>query len=330
MSFQILTDGLSDLPAFWLRQHKNVTVIDTPVTVTGPDLCEVYNHMSADDFMELDELVRKRGARTMTSQPRVRDPFCEDPESVESIARGFMANGTDVVYLAMSSTLSGTYGTITMLFRELNEEYGGRAKAHCIDTTCASTGLALLIMELFEAMEAGEVETIGQIGDFVQKNRGFIGHYFTWANLDYIRNSGRVNVVEATAAKVLGLRLIGCNILTDSDERRLEVLNRRALFRGISKWGDFVGEYAAKHITDPCGRIIVAHGNSPRDAEIIVERMKRFLPNAQYLYGHEWRCGAAIQCHGGPSSIHVNFHIDSIEHLSYTSSEFAHIIKNKH
>ena len=38
MSFQILTDGLADLPAFWLRQHENVTVIDTPVTVTGPDL----------------------------------------------------------------------------------------------------------------------------------------------------------------------------------------------------------------------------------------------------------------------------------------------------
>ncbi len=327
--FKILTDSVSDLPLSWLKDHPEVRIIDTPITISGGYTNETFYHQTADDFMAIDARVKNGGVRAMTSQPMIFDPNGDSLTSVESITRKLLDEGKDVIYVVMNGSLSGTYGMASLLYRDLNKEYreSGR-RAVCIDSHCMGTGLALLIMELCEAYKKGEVSNVSQMADFVMKNRGYIGHFFTWGELSYIRKSGRVGAVRAMAANLLGIRLICAAEYVNGAERKLEHVNPHTFVRGISRWADIIGRYAQRHIADPNGTIIVAHGNVPRDADIVVCKLMDYLPNANYLTGPDWRCGAGIQCHGGPTSLHVNFHTDNIGQIEGAVNEFTSIIRN--
>ena len=328
-NFQILTDSVSDLPASWVRAHPYVTIVDTPIMVSDSTGYHDFRHISADDFMKIDKMV-KAGGRASTSMPQVGDPFGDNPDSVETFTRNLLEQGIDVVYIAMGSAMSGTFNSVTLCYKEINEEYKGRAQAYCLDSRCMSTGLALLILNLCDSIENGEVSTVGEIADFVTKSRSYIGHFFTWGELSYIRLSGRVDAMRAFAANILGIRLVGAAVYKDDDETRtLEHVNPHGFIRGIKRWANVIGEYATKHIVDPCGRIIVAHGNVPRDAEIVVSQLREYFPKAQILTGPEWRCGAGIQCHGGPTSIHVNFETNDICRYGPIVAELKQIIASQ-
>ena len=327
--FQILTDSVSDLPRSWLNDHPQVRIIDTPINISGGHQNETYYHQTADDFMAIDARVKNGGIRAMTSQPQIFDPNSDSLTSVETITRRLLENGKDVLYVVMNGSLSGTCGMVSMLYRDINEEYQGSGhRAIYVDSHCMGTGLALLIMELWAAYERGEVLNVGEMADFVMKNRGYVGHFFTWGELSYIRKSGRVDAVRAMAANLLGIRLIGAAEYIDDETRKLEHVNPHTFVRGISRWADIIGIYAQRHIADPHGTIIVAHGNVPRDADIVTCKLMDYLPQANYLTGPDWRCGAGIQCHGGPTSLHVNFMTDRIGYKESATREFVDIIRN--
>lgn len=326
--FQILTDAVSDIPEFWVKAHDYITIVDTPITISGKHNL-VLHDLSADDFDEVEYYV-KQGDRAMTSQPQVFDPYEETPNSVESLTRKYVRDGKDVIYVATNSALSGTYGTVSICYDELSEwaEEQGR-RILCVDSKCMSTGLALLFLELAKAIEGHKVKTIDDIEQFVLRERGHMGHFFTWGELSYIKLSGRVDSVRALLGTLLSIRLIGsAQFLDDGETRKLEHINPHAIVRGTTKFGDVVGLYARRHITDATGPIIIAHGNVPRDATIIEERMRKYLPNAKYLTGPNWRCGAGIQVHGGPTSIHINFRTDNVGFLDETTREMEALIRN--
>lgn len=61
--------------------------------------------------------------------------------------------------------------------------------------------------------------------------------------------------------------------------------------------------------------------------DFVVSKLRKYLPNATYLTGPEWRCSAGIQTHGGPSSLHVNFHTKEVGRLEKTIKEMEQIIR---
>ena len=324
--FQILTDSVSDLPASWLKEHPYVTIIDTPITVTTNDRQLTLRNLTADNFDQIAYFV-EQGGRAITSQPSVFDPEEENPFSVESVTKDYLRRGKDVIYVAMNSALSGTFNTVTLCYRDLDSfaaEQGRRLL--CIDSQCMSTGLALLFIELADAITTGYIDCIERVADFVAANRGHMGHFFTWGKLDYIKLSGRVSAVQSMVANLFHLRLMCSAQYTGESTRRLEHINPHAKLIGLNSFAKALGVYAKRHIIDQFGPIIVAHGNAPRDAELVVNRLREYLPDAQYLTGHEWRCGAGIQVHGGPTSLHINFHTDNVGRLDETIAEMEEII----
>lgn len=124
--FQILTDSLCDLPSSWLNAHDYITVVDTPITISGPEHNMTVHHLTADDFEQVEYYVKKKGCRAMTSQPQSFDPYEENPESVETL-RKYVRMGKDVIYVTMSSFLSGTYGMISVCYSELPSGLPNRA-----------------------------------------------------------------------------------------------------------------------------------------------------------------------------------------------------------
>ncbi len=335
--FQIITDSTCDLPKSWVATHPYVTVVDVPVIVTRGSESHTLRNLGPNDFA-LAETFVNQGFRASTSHPTMYAADLCDlnqeegiPKSVEEIVRENVAAGKDVIYVVMNSALSGAYGTATPLFRDLQEEYKGSGRRIlCVDSQCMSTGLALLLLDIAAGIDNGELQNVEQIAAFVEKTRDHIGHYFTWGELSYIKKSGRVSSVGALLGNILGIRLLCSAQYCDDGERRLEHLtpgHTMLKVRGINKWAEVVSLYAARHIVDKSGPIIIAHGNVPDDARKIYNRMVKYLPKAHYLMS-EWRCGAGIQAHGGPTSIHVNFHVDHRESLKDTIREFEQIVRD--
>ena len=327
-NFQILTDRVADLPESWVKAHDYVTVVDTPIIISGTHELTLHN-LSADDFDQVEYYVKKCKDRATTSQPQVFDPDEENRFSVESLTRKYVREGKDVIYVAMNSSLSGTYNTVSVLYDEIRDwaKEQGR-QILCVDSRCMSTGLALLFLEIALNIEAGYFTTINDISDFVIQERGHIGHFFTWGELSYIKLSGRVDSVRALIGTILGIRLMcSAQYVDNGSVRKLEHINPHAMLRGVGKFADALGIYARKHISNPRGPIIIAHGNDPRSASIVEQHLRKYLPDANYLIGDEWRCGAGIQVHGGPTSLHINFRTDNVGYLSETIEEMERIIR---
>jgi DegV family protein with EDD domain len=333
--FQIITDSTCDLPKSWLAKHPFVTVVDVPVIVTKGSESHILRDLGPNDFYAAEVFV-EQGFRASTSHPAM---YSSGPEagasiSVEDIVRKNVAESKDVIYIVMNSALSGAYGTATPLFQSLQKEYGDNGRRIiCVDSRCMSTGLALLLLDIADGVKDGSLQNVDQIAEFVERHRDHIGHYFTWGELSYIKKSGRVGAIGALLGNFLGIRLVCSAQYCDDGERRLELLtpthshvSSMIKVRGIGKWAEVIGTYAERHIVDPNGKIIIAHGNVPRDAHIVESHLRKHLPNAKYIIGDDWRCGAGIQAHGGPTSIHVNFHVDRVERLDKTIEEICQII----
>ncbi len=334
--FQIITDSTCDLPKSWVAAHPYVTIVDVPVIVRKEgEESHIFHNLGPDEFHKAEEYVKK-GFRASTSQPTMTAADLSElgkkpPESVEEVVRLNANAGKDVVYVVMNGALSSAYQNAMPLFTELQEEYKGSGRRfRCVDSHCMSTGLAMLLMDVDEGIKNGSIKDVDDVVAFVEKQRGYIGHFFTWGELSYIKQSGRVGAVGAAIGTLLGVRLLCSAQYCPDGLRRLEQLTPKHTdmlkVRGIGKWADIIGLYVKRHIQDVTGPIIIAHGNVPRDARMILTRMQSYLPAAKY-YVDEWRCGAGIQAHGGPTSIHVNFHVDRIDTLAQTVAEFESIVR---
>ena len=336
MSFQIITD-IADLQKNWLNEHPEVVVAPAMVLVESTRrVTETYYDgvEEPEKFLEVDRLVQSEGRSVTSSQPAIYG-FGLFPASVEELTTSAISEGKDVLYLAVNSTISGAYNTVEPLFRQIAANNPER-KLICLDSECASTGLNMLIRDLV----AQGFENIDEAVAFVKRQRSRIAHLFSWDDLDYISRSGKVPAVAAVIGKMLKIKPLGsCEYepvqeepsnftLADVSSADLEQfglsyidLNRPgrnkgtrkltlvgARIRGRKKFNQLVAQFVAATIDDPTGVITISHGNIPEWAESLAVAIQRLLPNAQVLYGEDWRVGMVIQAHGGPGSIHINYH----------------------
>ena len=296
--FQIITD-IADLQPEWLNKHPEVSLASSIVVLSNGK--EFYDGITPpDQFIEIDKEVREQNLRITTSMPAIYGEGA-DPPTVEELTRCALEKDLDVLYLAVNSTISGTYGAVSQLFEELSEEYPER-KLICLDSECASTGLAMLIRDL----TATSITDIEEAAAYVKMQRKNIAHVFSWSDLDYITKSGKVPAVKRLISKVLHIVPIGSCEYDEENVRHLTVVCSR--LRGEKRLAVAVAKFIKATITSKIGEITVSHGNAPSFVIKVVEAIREELPEARILFGTDWRVGLTIQAHGGPTSLHINYH----------------------
>ena len=78
-----------------------------------------------------------------------------NPEQAREALEPYLKEGKDILYIAFSSGLSGTYNSIRMAAEELQEEYPER-KLIVIDSLCACMGEGLLVYKAVQLKRAGK------------------------------------------------------------------------------------------------------------------------------------------------------------------------------
>ena len=327
MGIKLLVDATADLQADFLSLHPEITVIDTPILATGKDGVTEFHRQTPDDFLHIDQEYFKKGYRITTSQPIMMSEEAGGPETVSDLVREAIQDGYSVLYLTMGSGMSGTYQLAKLCFEELREEQGlPEEKLMALDSRCMSTGTNYLIQEIYQRFDLNAMDSVKPIADFVEEERGHIVHLFTWSKLDYIVKSGRVSTIKAFAARLIHFVPIGSCVYLPEGERKLELVNGIHSVRSISAFSRVLALYIQNHLATPVTPVTVAYANNPETGKQVADKLRELLPNVQIISG--LRLSSAIQAHGGPTSLHINFRADIEPTLAETQKEITWLISS--
>ena len=150
-------------------------------------------------------------------------------EEAKDVLRPLLEAGNDVLHLAFSSGLSGSYNSVRLAAEELKEEYPD-INIITIDSLCACMGEGLLLYKALELKERGM--SMKEIVEWVEANKLHICHNVTVDDLNHLHRGGRISRTTAVVGSMIKIK----PIIHMSDEGKLVVIGKE---RGRKKSIDF-------------------------------------------------------------------------------------------
>ena len=182
--------------------------------------------------------------------------------------------GNDVLYIGMSSGISGAYGASALAAREAGERYP-QHRFEVFDTKGASLGEGLLVLAAQKLQKTGA--DLSKVLKELDRLRTHMMQVFTVDDLMYLRRGGRISRMKAVIASVLNIK----PILRGDEEGRIVVTNktvgRKASIRTLAD--DLIDNIDEK---DACG-VGIAQAGCAADAQKLIERIRAKLPNLPIL-----------------------------------------------
>ncbi|MFI3068789.1 DegV family protein [Streptococcus suis] len=213
MTFTIVTDSTSDLPISWV-QENDVTVLGLTINLDGVTYETVgENRLTSADLLEKMET----GGLPTTSQVNVGQ--------FEEIFEAAAKEGKEVLYLAFSAALSGTYQS-AVIARDMVLDAYPDAVITIVDTKAATIGEGYLVMQAVEARAAGKTlaETKAIVEDLVPRLRT----YLLVDDLNHLVRGGRLSKAAALIGGLVNIK----PLLALNAEGKLEAI---AKIRGRKK-----------------------------------------------------------------------------------------------
>ncbi len=277
----IVTDSSSDLTNE-LISCDDLVIVQLDVLVEGEapaancdvDIKEFYGKLRA-----------KKGATTSAVNV---DKFTE-------LFEGYLAEGTDILYLGFSSGLSGTYNAGFVVAKELSDKYPER-KIYAVDTLAASLGEGLLVHYAVNMKKDGA--DIDSVRDFVEDNKLKLCHWFTVDDLFFLKRGGRVSAATAVVGSMLSIKPV---LHVDNKGRLISVGKARGRKASIDELLKKMKETA---IEPERQTVFISHGDVIEDAEYLAGRIKSELGVKEVKIGY---VGPVIGAHAGPGVLALFF-----------------------
>ena len=277
--FVITVNSTVDLPKEWLKE-RNVPVLPLKYTIDG----QTYQDMEGLSAKEFFQKLRE-GHMSATSQI--------NPEEAREMMEPFLKEGKDLLHLAFSSGLSGTYNSMRIAAEELAEDYPD-AKIIVIDTLCACMGEGLLLYKVLQLKDQGK--TLEEIAEWVEANKLHICHNVTVDDLNHLHRGGRISKTAAVFGTLVQVK----PIIHMDENGKLQVIGKeRGRKRSLNKIVDMAVEQSEGWEND---MVMITHGDCIEDAEYVAERVKEKLGNPEVLINN---IGTVIGSHTGPGVVAV-------------------------
>lgn len=186
------------------------------------------------------------------------------PIVFKEVFENYMKEGKDVLYIAFSSGLSGTYNSARLVAEDLLEKYPDR-KIACIDSLCASIGEGFLVY--LAGMLRKEGKSFDEVAEFVRENCTKVCHWFTVDDLLHLKRGGRLSGFEAAVGTALKIK----PVLSVDPEGKLTVV---AKVRGVKKGMEYLKERLINDGIDTAKQtVFVGHADAPEIAEQLKEQL---------------------------------------------------------
>ncbi len=148
--------------------------------------------------------------------------------------------GKDVLYVAFSSGLSGSYQTSRLAVDMVKEDYP-EAKIISVDSLSASIGEGIFLYEIAKLKNDGmDIDTLAK---WIEDKRLDVRHWFMVEDLFHLSRGGRLSAVGAVVGSALKIK----PILSVDEEGKLVV---KAKTRGVGKALDFILSKVKEDVED--------------------------------------------------------------------------------
>lgn len=281
--YVITTDNNSDLPDKFFQEH-GVGCTYLSYSMDGKN----YTHENFLPEHEFYEAMRN-GSLPTTAQV--------NPDSARNLMEPYLKEGKDILHIAFSSGLSGTYNSCRIAAEELAEEYPQR-KITVIDSLGASLGQGLLVYLAQQKKEAGE--DMESVAKWVEENKLRMIHLFTVDDLNHLYRGGRISKTTAIVGSVLNIK----PVLHVDEEGKLTALGKvrgrkKALLELVNLMDKKIGSFH-----DSCDTIFISHGDCEEEARFVENKIKEKYNIKTVLINY---VGATIGAHSGPGTVALFF-----------------------
>ena len=200
--------------------------------------------------------------------------------------------GHEILCIAITSKMSGSFGTAGIAAREMSES-GVRVTVY--DSLQVSHGLAMMAIEA--AKQAAQGKSCAEICAYLDELRPRVGVYFSMRSLQNAKKGGRVGAIRALAADALGIK----PILQFSDGLVRDV----GVVRGLPNAREAVFARFSRSV-DPAHECFVFHSGNYDEAEALRARILTHFPG---MMVHLAWVGAVIGIYTGEGCLGLAYRL---------------------
>lgn len=299
--FQIVTDSTADLTEDFYKKN-GIVVNDLIVNIDG----ETFGRERKLNIKDFYARVRN-GSMPSTGQV-----------NPDTAAEGIMkaaAKGNDILYVAFSSKLSGSYQSAVIAANEVKEDHP-ELNIEVVDSLSASMGEGVLVYEAVKLREQGF--TLKEAAEYLSELSTHAVHLFTVDDLKHLSRGGRLSRASAVLGTILSIK----PILNCSREGNLQAVGKaHGRNKALRTIVDMMEEALGANVDKKDLFIGIAHGDCEAEAlkveQMIHERYGLMNTMVNVL-------GPVTGTHGGPGTIAI-FFLGEKERDTYAEAEYQTI-----
>ena len=282
MSFAVFADGSANLPKSML---EGISLLPCDYTVDG----EPYTYWGDVDSFDAHPFYE--GLRNGTV---VRTTLLNTSLFLSRFAP-ILTQGIDIIYISMSSGISGTYNAARIAAQELMDLYSGRF-VHIVDSLGCGFGNGLLAVRAAKLSREGV--SARDAAAILDAEVPHTCQYFTVDDLNFLKNTGRVSGMSAKIGTVLNIKPI---LFGDKTGQIISCAKVRGRAKAIET---LVKKYEEKRVRSGEQTICISHGDCLQDAELLASLVREITPEVPItICQHEPFSGA----HVGPGMLGLFF-----------------------
>ena len=259
MTFQIITDATADLPDEFILEHQ-LLVLDMIITIDGKAYSTSGKGKLTSEALLSELAAGKKAVTSAVGTGEAQEAF-----------KKFIENGTEVLYLAFSSGLSGTFQSATIARDLVLEEYS-EAKLTVIDSLAAASGEAYLLEEVVKLRDAGKTvaETVTALNDLIPRLKS----WFMVDDLNFLARGGRISKTAALVGTMASIKPV---LDVDSTGHLRQV----SKVRGSKKAIKALIDNTLEDFDENYPRIMIAYSGTAEAAKSAKEEFLKNLSNVQ-------------------------------------------------
>lgn len=262
-------------------KRLGVYVVPMPFTIDGKEYFEDIN-LTQEAFYE--KLLQD--AEISTSQP--------SPEAVLRLWEALLKEYEEIVYLPMSSGLSGSCQTAAMLAQDFD------GSVQVVNNQRISVPLKHSVLDARKLAEDGK--TAAEIREILEAAKMESSIYITIPTLKYLAKGGRLTPAAAAIGTVLKLK----PVLTIQGEKLDSFSKVRTMQQAKKTMLEAIRSDIAKRFADvePSRlRLDVAHTNNPEGGQRFMQEVAEAFPG--YAVGFMEPLSLSVSCHIGDGALGV-------------------------
>ena len=248
MSYAIVTDTSANLPSA-LAREKEISVIPFSYYVDG----EEFVCLDTDTFDGADYYGKLRSRIRISTSQITPQRYVEHLEPL-------LKEGRDVLYIGMSSGISGSYQSALIAAQQLREVYPNRV-IKTVDTLGASLGEGLVVLKAAQLRSEGKTVEEAEAAANAMSRRMY--QIFIVDDLFQLKQLGRLS----NAASIVGTVLQIKPLLKGNEQGQIVCIGKE---RGRRKAIRALADHYKALVKDAAQQIVgIAHADCAEDAEYL-------------------------------------------------------------